>query len=104
MDKLKYIIANGIQIGHSKIVVINRIPFWFDAAIQKYNSSYRVHVSAIKEENMSSENYFTREFKNIEDAFQCIKENSEIKLIELSVIKGQRIFNPKFLEENSKWD
>jgi hypothetical protein len=96
-------IETGKQRGFSKKVLIEGIAYWCNAAIQKFQGKYKVHVSSIKEENMSLEKYeiyFTREFNHIEDAFACVKENGPIELNEFSVLKGQRIFNPAFNEEN----
>jgi len=76
MNKIIQAIENGKQRGASKNIVIKGVTYWADAAIQKYQGLYQVHVSLIKEDKMVSEEYdiyFSRSFHTIEQAFNCIK-------------------------------
>lgn len=103
MKQLKGRIESGRQSGYSKNITRDKTSLWCDAAIQKHQENYIVHVSVIKEENMAQEKYevyFTRKFSKIDDAYKCVEENGFVKLNEFNVLKGQKIFNPNIIEEN----
>jgi hypothetical protein len=103
MEEVLKNIERGKQVGQSKKIEKNGLYYWFDSAIQKYKGNYRVHISLIKDENIQNEQYdilFTREFENFNAACQCIESYNLTKVTDFSTIKGQKIFNPEFLEEN----
>lgn len=105
MNTLTKAIEDGKQRGRSKSEQIDDVQYVHDAAIQKVNGKYRVHVSKIREQDMASEQYeiyFTREFESLPLAVSCLEENSPIKFSELAACKGQRIFNADLLEENDR--
>ena len=102
MNDLEFSIEKGDQRGVSKNLIIEGISYWSDAAIQKYNNSYVVHVSLIEEQDMTSEKYkkyFTRSYETYELAVSCIEKESEFLISDFSPIKGQLIFNPEYNEE-----
>ena len=104
MSELKESIESGKQRGVSSNMIIKDISCWADAAIQKYNNNYIVHVSLIEEHNMASEKYkkyFTRSFSTFDQALSCIENESEFSINELGPIKGQLIFDPEHNEENT---
>ena len=96
-------IEAGKQRGASGVFSIEGFDCYCSAGIQKVGSTYKAHVSIIREEDMASENFrvlFTREFTSIENAVECIEKNSPIKVSSFHALKGQRLFNPAFNEEN----
>jgi hypothetical protein len=103
MNNLVSAIELGKQRGLSKNLMIDGVSYWADAAIQKYESTYKAHVSIIKESNMNADIYdvyFTREFLDLDSAILCIESHGPIKFNEFNILKGQRIFDPKGNEEN----
>ena len=103
MQKLLKAIESGKQRGFSKSLIINDKIYWCGAAIQKYDGQYKVHVYMIEENKMVREEYdvyFTIGFTSIAQAINCVELNSIIKLSEFSALKGQKMFNPAFNEEN----
>ena len=103
MNNILKALESGKQRGHSKSIEIDGEIIWCDAAIQKYNGKYKAHVSVIKEVNMYAEKYevyFTREFTTMSESLECIKLNGYVRIEEFSALKGQKIFNQDYNEEN----
>ena len=103
MNRNSLAIEKGKQLGHSKSEISKGVVYWCDAAIQKYNDKYKVHVSIIQDDKMVMEKYdlyFTREFSCLNDAIICMEKYSSIVFTDLTRCKGQKIFNPMINEEN----
>ena len=103
MGNLFVQIEKGKQRGATRSIEIDGHMYWCSAGIQKHNKTYKAHVSVIREDNMASENYdvlFTRSFSDLKKAIDCVNSNGHIRFDEFSVVKGQKIFNPEFDEEN----
>jgi len=103
MNDLLNAIESGKQRGFSKSISIDGMKYCIGSAIQKYQGKYKAHVYKIKESNMDSEIFdvcFTRAFLTLDEAIKCIGDNGDIQFNELTILKGQKLFNPKFDEEN----
>ena len=103
MEEIVAAIENGKQRGSSRSLERDGTTYWCDAAIQKHDGQYKAHVSVIREENMTCEEFeifFTRGFSDLQGAIDCVNSNGEIRFDEFAVLRGQRIFNPVFAEEN----
>jgi len=103
MNELIAAIKAGKQRGYSNDFTIDGDVCYCSAAIQKIDGAFKAHVSIIKESNMTAEVYevyFTRGFATLESAIRCIEDNGPIKVASFKAIKGQKIFDPFFNEEN----
>ena len=103
IEALMRSIEEGKQRGCSKFLIIDGISFSCMAAIQKFNDSYKAHVCIIEESKMASEEYkelFTRSFSTLDEAIVCIDTYSLIKFNEFKILKGHKVFDPEFDEEN----
>lgn len=96
-------IESGRQRGCTKSVEIENEIYWCDAAIQKHDGLYFVHLSQIAEKDMAAELYsvyFTRSFDSLDDAINTIENESLFRFDEFVPLKGQLLFRPGILEEN----
>ncbi|TAA41706.1 hypothetical protein [Corallincola spongiicola] len=103
MKKISEAIEAGKQRGHSGEYSIEGEEYYCSAAIQKYGFVYKAHLSIIKESDMAQEAFkecFTREFSCLKEAIRCIEESGPIKFSLFESLKGQKLFNPAFNEEN----
>ena len=91
MNATRVASESGRQRGFVKPVEVDGEIHLCDAAIQKYNGRYFVHVSQISESNMTSGVYcvyFTRSFDSIDDAIATVEPESPIRFVEFGPLKG----------------
>ncbi|MCF2909840.1 hypothetical protein L1285_16060 [Pseudoalteromonas sp. DL2-H2.2] len=96
-------VEGGKQRGYSGSFIIDGEACYCSAAIQKFRGAYKAHVSIIKVSNLVSETYevyFTRAMPTLESAIKCVEENGPIRVSSFGALKGQKIFNPSWTEEN----
>jgi len=99
IDKVINKIEKGKQIGKIFSFKSGDETIWSSVAIQKINDFYRVYIDEISESKMNIEEYnkeYLKSFTNIKDAISFLNKNSQIELIDLQTLKGQKIFNPLF--------
>ncbi len=90
-------IENGKQIGKAIYYTKDGDTYWQSVGIQKWNNNYKVYFFEILKSKMMSdegEEELIREFKTMEEAKSYVESVSQIPFIELTPLKGQKVFNP----------
>jgi hypothetical protein len=99
-DKCRHWLDAGKQIGKIFSYEQDKETCWSAVGIQKWAGEYKIYVSDIKELHMSmAEEYLLEEVvttTRFEEIPQLLASKTIIKLEELTPLKGQRVFNPKF--------
>lgn len=90
-------IENGKQIGKAIYYTRDADTYWQSVGIQKWLDNYKVYFFEIlKSKIMSDEGEveIIREFNSMEDAIAYFESVSQIPFIELTPLKGLKVFNP----------
>ena len=99
LDNVQRWLEAGKQVGKNTTVEKNGENYWLSVGIQKWEGIYKLYVSEIEESLMPNDDYLTEEIIRIntfEELPSVMAAKTLIKLKELTPLKGQKIFNPKF--------
>ncbi|GAB2945974.1 hypothetical protein GCM10027048_08840 [Hymenobacter coalescens] len=97
LDRVKTWVEAGKQVG--KVIRYDRDgqPSWFSVGIQRWDGEYLLYVSEILEANMVAEQFLRDEiiaYASFEELLVAYKQQTDILILELTPLKGQRLFNP----------
>ncbi|GAB3827229.1 hypothetical protein [Hymenobacter jeollabukensis] len=98
LDKVRSWVEMGKQIGKAVRCERGEQPAWLSVGIQKWEGTYKLYISEIREADMTAEKFIRNDllsyasFEKLLDAYP----GQTVPIEELAPLKGQRLFNPRF--------
>ncbi|WP_400192663.1 hypothetical protein [Hymenobacter sp. B81] len=99
LDRVRSWVEAGKQIGKTFCYERNGQRCWLSVGIQRWEGIYKLYLSEISEANIVAEEFLRDEtipYASFEELLIGYAEQTDIPMEELTPLKGQKLFNPRF--------